>query len=125
VTLLDVGHRVLLVFEDASGAFVVELVVAGHLEHAAVRREVAGEDLDRALRLIGVVDRIEVVGLDGVVEDLDRALRLIGIVDRIEVVGLDGVVVGDASLAFEVFDLLGDGAAGDGHRIAVEQVGIE
>ena len=75
----------------------VELVVAGHFQDAAVGREVAGENLDGPLCLVGVVDGVQVVLVDG-------------------------VVVGEFALLFEVSEFLRDGPAGDGHGVAVEQV---
>ncbi len=72
VALLHVAHRVLLVLEDAGRPVVVEGVVAGHLQHRAVGREVAGENLDCALVLIRLVDRVEEVRFEAVVVGRSR-----------------------------------------------------
>ena len=96
VALLDVPHRRLLALEDPRGPGVVELVIAGDFQDRAVGREVAGEDLDRARLLVGVVDGVD------------------------ELAG-DFVVVGEV----ELVQLLGDRPAGDGHRVAVDESGVE
>ncbi|GAD53673.1 hypothetical protein MBEHAL_2433 [Halarchaeum acidiphilum MH1-52-1] len=93
---LHVRHRVLLVVEDARGPLVMEALLAGDLEHAAVRREVAGQDLDRALLVEGVFNGREEVRVD---------LVVVREIERLE--------------------FLGDRVAGDGHRVAVEVAALE